>query len=354
MDAAQDYFNAWMKAQQDALGAMSAMTRTLQQSAAGFGGGSPVMPAFGGFQDVYAAWKKSVADAFGGAGAAEGDLLRDTLLKAMSGSNAYLKLYELWLPLLRAFTAKGSRPDGWKDLADPAKVKELLDGVFGIDPAATARLAEQGRQLAEALAQGTEGFLRPWMEASGKGLQALPQLLEGQPQSAMQIFHTMFGAFDATAGRFFHVPAVGKDREKVELLLRTLDAVSVYLAKNTEYEHALYVTGVGAFEKVIAALAAKVEKGEKLAGFKEFFELWITVSEKAFSELFRTEEYARLQGALLSASLQVRQHYFKLMELHLYDLPIALRSEMDDLYKTVHELKRRVKGLEKKLKEVRA
>jgi hypothetical protein len=351
MNAAQDYFATWMKSQQEALGAMTEMTRKLQQSALGLGAGGPVLPAFGGFQGLYDAWTKSVADAFGGAKA---DLARDTLLKGVGGSNLYLKLYELWLPLFKALSAKGAHPDAWKDLTDPAKYKELLDGVFGIDPAATARVAEQGRQLVEALAQGTESFVKPWLEASGKSLQAVPYLLEGQPQSAMQIFHTLFGAFDSTGGRFFHVPQIGKDREKVELLLRTLDSLSVYLAKNTEYEHAVYVAGTGAFEKVVAALAAKVDKGEKLTGFKEFFDLWITVNEKAFAELFRTERYAKLQGELLAASLQVRQNYFKLMELHLYDLPIALRSEMDDLYKTVHDLKRKVKSLERKLKEVSA
>jgi polyhydroxyalkanoate synthesis regulator phasin len=35
------------------------------------------------------------------------------------------------------------------------------------------------------------------------------------------------------------------------------------------------------------------------------------------------------------------------MELYLYDFPVALRSEMDDLYKTVYELKKKVKSLEK-------
>jgi hypothetical protein len=42
------------------------------------------------------------------------------------------------------------------------------------------------------------------------------------------------------------------------------------------------------------------------------------------------------------------------MELYLYDFPIALRSEMDDLYKTVYELKKKVKSLEKQLGEVKA
>jgi len=78
------------------------------------------------------------------------------------------------------------------------------------------------------------------------------------------------------------------------------------------------------------------------------------VNEKAYSVLFQTEAYAKMQGELLEASLEVRQHLFKLTELYLYDLPIALRSEMDDLYKTVFELKRKVRGLEKQLVGVRA
>ena len=56
-----------------------------------------------------------------------------------------------------------------------------------------------------------------------------------------------------------------------------------------------------------------------------------------------------MQGELLEAELKVRKHFFKLMELYLYDFPIALRSEMDDLYKTVYELKKKVKNLEKQV-----
>jgi polyhydroxyalkanoate synthesis regulator phasin len=61
-----------------------------------------------------------------------------------------------------------------------------------------------------------------------------------------------------------------------------------------------------------------------------------------------------MQGELLETGLKLRQHNFKLMELYLYDYPIALRSEMDDLYKTVYELKKKVRSLEKQFGEVAA
>jgi polyhydroxyalkanoate synthesis regulator phasin len=42
------------------------------------------------------------------------------------------------------------------------------------------------------------------------------------------------------------------------------------------------------------------------------------------------------------------------MEIQLADLPIALRSEMDDLYKIIYELRKQVKKLESQMKEKQA
>jgi class III poly(R)-hydroxyalkanoic acid synthase PhaE subunit len=225
----------------------------------------------------------------------------------------------------------------------------MLDRVLGFDPTAVSQMVEQATKLLETLTGYSEGFLKPWVDASGKSFKEFPNMMKGHPESVMKIFHTLFSAFDSTIGRAFHVPAVGKDREKIELLLRSLDDLSVYLVKRTEYEHTMYVTGLGAFEKVIATVADKVSKGEEFERFDEFFDLWIDVSEKSYYALFQRPDFSEMQGELLEASVHVRQHSFKLMELYLYDFPIALRSEMDDLYKTVYDLKKKVKSLENQL-----
>jgi class III poly(R)-hydroxyalkanoic acid synthase PhaE subunit len=307
------------------------------------------MPGFGGFQDVYTSWTKSVMNALQGTGTADMNFVKETLSKTLTGSNAYQKLYQIWLPFFNAIQEKSASPNSYKDLTDPAKFKEMMDRVFGFDPTAVSQIVEQATKLLETLAGSSQGFMKPWVDASGKSFKDFPNMMEGHPESVMKIFHTLFSAFDNTVGRAFHVPAVGKDREKIELLLRSLDDLSVYLAKRTEYEHMMYVTGLGAFEKVIATVADQVSKGEEIKRFDEFFDLWIDVSEKAYYALFQTQDFSKMQGELLETSVNVRQHSFKLMELYLYDFPIALRSEMDDLYKTVYDLKKKVKSLEKQL-----
>ena len=349
MESTKDYFDIWLKSQELVFGNLTEMTQKFQQGLQGLGGNVGGMSGFGGFQDVYTSWTKAVMNALQGTGTADMNFVKETLSKTLTGSNAYQKLYEIWLPFFKAIQQKSASPNSYKDLTDPAKFKEMLDRIFGFDPTAASQMVEQATKLLETLAGSSQGFMKPWVVASEKSFKDFPNMMEGHPESAMKIFHTLFSAFDSTIGRAFHVPAVGKDREKIELLLRSLDDLSVYLAKRTEYEHLMYVTGLGAYEKVIATVADKVSKGEEIKRFDEFFDLWIDVSEKAYYALFQTEAFSKKQGELLEASVNVRKHSFKLMELYLYDFPIALRSEMDDLYKTVYDLKKKVKSLEKQL-----
>ena len=116
----------------------------------------------------------------------------------------------------------------------------------------------------------------------------------------------------------------------------------------------MYVTGLAALEKVITTITEKCQQGRGDQEFDEFFDIWIDVNEDTYYELFQSEEFSKMQGKMLEASVNMREHNFKLMELYLYDYPIALRSEMDDLYKTVYELKKKVKSLEKQFGEVSA
>lgn len=354
METTKDFFDTWTRSQERIVEELTETTKKFQQVFWGLGSDGEGMSGFGDFQNVYNSWTNAIMNALRDTGTVDVNLIRETLLKTLSGSNAYLKLYEIWLPLFKAIREKTVSPDAYKDLTDPIKYKEMLDRLFGFDPEALSQTAKQARKFLETFTGSVQQFMKPWAAASEKSSKTFPQLVEGHPESLMKIFHDMFDAFDSTIGRSFHVPAVGKDREKIELLLRGFDDLSVYLAKSVEYQNMMYATGLAAFEKVVATTGEKIKAGEEITKFDEFFDLWVKVNEKTYYALFQTEDFSKMQGELLEASLNVRKHFFKLMELYLYDFPIALRSEMDDLYKTVYDMKKKVKNLERQLGEVRA
>ena len=352
MESTKKYFESWQESQGRVLEGLMSMMRKYQESFWGLGAQEGGIPAFGGFPNVYTSWTTAVLNALRETGAADTNLMQEIVSKTLGGSNAYMNLYEIWLPLFKAIQEKTLSPETYKDLTDPKKYKEVLDRVLGFDPDAISEAAVQASKFMEAYAGSAQQFMKPWVDASEKSMKIFPQIMEGHPQAYMKTYHTLFNAFDSTFGRIFHIPPVGKDREKVELLLRSFDDLSVYLAKYTEFQHTMYVTGLAALEKVIATIIDKCNKGEDINEFDQFFDIWLDVNEKTYYDLFKSEEFSKMQGEMLETSLNMREHGFKLMELYLYDYPIALRSEMDDLYKTIYDLKKKVKNLEKKLEEV--
>ena len=357
MEKPSDFFDTWIKSQETFIGNWTAAAKKMQESFLGSDGpkGKDPDTAGQGAFDVYNSWMTAVARALTENGDSCLKMVKDTLSKTFTSSHAYTKLYEIWLPLAEAVRDRFSSAESYKELVDPVKLKEVMDTIFGLTSAqAISEYYDQAVKLMQTFGTSASGFVGPWTDAAQKTIKTFPHVAEGRPESFPNIFHTVFNAFDSTFGRAFHVPAVGKDREKVELLLRGLDDVSVYLAKNTEHQQMMYVTGLAAMEQVIETIARKVRDGKEIEDFSEFFDLWIEVNEKAYYALFKTEAFSTLQGELLACSLNVRKHFFKFMELYLYDLPIALRSEMDDLYKTMYELKKRVKGLEKEIKKLSA
>lgn len=350
MDNAKSYFDSWLKTQEAFYEGFLENAKKTQQLFLG----QPT-PAFtggvDGLQNLYSSWTRTVLDSVAGKDKDTVQVVRENLSKILGGSNAYLKLYDLWAPLLKAAQERVVNPDAYKEFVAPTQYKELIDKVFGFDPEAIKLALDQAVRVLELSAGSTQQFSKPWADAAKTGLSAGTRFVEGHPESIITLFHSIFNAFDSTVGRAFHVPPVGKDREKIELILRGFDDLSVYAAKNTEYQHTMYTTGLLAIEKVVEKLAEKIKAGEEIKQFDEFFDVWIDVSEQAYFKLFQTEEFSRIQGELLDAGLKARTHFFKIMEMQLYDLPVVLRSEMDDLYKTVYELNKKVKKLEKQVQE---
>lgn len=351
MERSKEFFGSWFKSQERIFENLTEMTREFQNVVLGQGteggNGRP------GLHNLYDSWATTVMNALGDKETSNMNFMRDTFAKTLNGSNVYAKLYEVWLPFFKAIQEKAISPEAYKGLTDPAKFKEALDGIFGFEPGAVSEISAEATKVFETFAGSAKEFMKPWMEASEKNFKIFPQVVEGHPESLMKIFNNMFNAFDSTFGRTFRVPAVGKDREKIELFLRSFDDLSLYLTRSMEYKQLMYLTGLVAMEKVIETLAEKIKSGKEMTKFEDFFYLWLEVNEKTYHTLFQTEDFSKMQGELLEAELKVRKHFFKLMELYLYDFPIALRSEMDDLYKTVYELKKKVKNLEKQVQEPR-
>jgi len=263
------------------------------------------------------------------------------------------KLFELWQPLLNAIRDKTIDPASYSDLTDPTKIKQVVDKLFNFDLDAMNQLQKNASQYADLYQQ----FGKPWTDAaktqSSNFMQGNFTPSDLQPEAWLIQMKALYSIFENATGKVFSAPAVGKDREKMELLSKCAKAMSTFAANNIEYQQMMQETGQEAMQDVVKALAAKIETGEKFELFDEFFALWIDTNEKAFYKLFQTEAFSQKRNALTNAGFNARKLYNEIVERELVELPIARRSEMDEVYKIIYELRKQVKSMESTIQELK-
>jgi class III poly(R)-hydroxyalkanoic acid synthase PhaE subunit len=348
----KSFFDDWLSSQKGLLNNWMDLTKKFQDNLMGmnWAGGEKTQP----MQEVYNfynSWIRTVGTFFD-------DMMksypigvgRDTFSRVFGGADAYMKLYDFWNSLYGALRGRAFNMEAYQDIFDSSKYKEIVDKVFGFgQPQTMTEFFGQASKLIETWGTSVHRFVNPWVDALQKNMDSFSEAQKDHPEAVMGAFHNMFDAFSLTFGKALKMPKVGKDREKIELMMASLDKTSVYMAKNTEFQYRLYVTGENAMKKVVQAIVDKVKSGDEIKHYDEFFKIWTDINEEEFFQLFQSEDFSKLQSVLLDSALDTRRHIQKLMELYLEDFPIALRSEMNDLYKTIYDLKRKVRGLEKKL-----
>jgi BMFP domain-containing protein YqiC len=333
-----DYFDSWMKSQQQAFAVLCEQAQQMQ---------SYYQNAVTASDNPFANWSKVAFQAF--PIGADANLTKDTFSKTLYGNEAIQKLFELWQPLLNAMRDKSMDPASYGDLTDPDKIKQLIGKLFNFDLDAMSQLQKQAAQYTDVYQQ----FSKPWADAAKS---QSSNFMQGdlQPEALMLQAQAMYNMFDSATGKMFGTPAVGKDREKMELLSQCAKAMSVFATNNIEYHKLMQTTGQAAMQDVANALAAKFKAGEKIEKFDEFFALWIDTNEKAFNKLFQTKAFSQKRNALTEAGFSTRKLYNQIVENQLAELPIARRSEMDEVYKIIYELRKQIKSLESQVLELKS
>ncbi len=278
-------------------------------------------------------------------------VINDSLTKSLNGSTIYSKLYALWKPFLISAQENTGSDKISVGFANLAEYKKILDMVFGFPSAQVDDSFEQLAKCVESFFPGQE-LVTPWINMGKTYSNMFPQFTCGDKQNDLEFLHTTMSVFTDTLGKFVPIPSVDATREKAESYMKGLECLTQYLLTTLKYRHIIYVTGQAAVEKIVSIVLERIDKGEESGTFDDFFDLWIEINENTFRDLFRTDEFSGIQNEMMGSYLRLKNHMSQQMELYLADYPIPVRSEMNDLYRIIYELKKKVNSLEKKLNEV--
>ncbi len=319
-------------------------------------------------QDLYRRWAEQVQEMVTSMMPGTSGIGPDTFLKMYQSADTYTKFFNFWIEMYRKFME--SIPQQWQGEWKPERFEEfwkawveqyrqLVENVFAAAVPEPLRwithiyTGEVPLLTADLLIK----FWSPWMEFGAETL-ARP-LLPAEPGTGMtsiiEFYERWRKAYEASLGKLLRTPGLGYFRESYEKLMAGIDSLMEFNIVLADFNGALYQAGVSAMQKLLEKLGESMAAGEYPNTFREFYDKWWKTNEDIYEELFRTEEFGKLLGQIVDRGMQFRKAYHEFLEevMKQLDLPVPTRSEMDNLYKTVYQLKKTVRQQAREIEELK-
>ena len=119
----------------------------------------------------------------------------------------------------------------------------------------------------------------------------------------------------------------------------------------TEYYRQLSDAWKDAQKKVNLKSPEALHDAEQMDAFKR---IWIDIFDNDFTELFDSEKFGENYGKLVSKELELTKHWNNITNVVLQSVNLPSKEEIDEVYKELHSLKKRVGKLELDLRKKEA
>ena len=116
----------------------------------------------------------------------------------------------------------------------------------------------------------------------------------------------------------------------------------------TEYYRQLTETWNEAQKKVTLKVPDVPQDVEQMEAFKR---IWIDIFDNDFTELFDSKKFGENYGNLVSKELDLTKHWNNITNVILQSANLPNKEEIDEVYRELHALKKRVIKLEIELKK---
>jgi len=116
----------------------------------------------------------------------------------------------------------------------------------------------------------------------------------------------------------------------------------------TEYYKQLSETWTDAQKKVNLKAPEVPQDVEQIEAFKR---IWIDIFDNDFTELFDSGKFGDNYGKLVAKELELTKHWNNITNVILQSVNLPSKEEIDEVYKEMHSLKKRVGKLELELKK---
>jgi poly[(R)-3-hydroxyalkanoate] polymerase subunit PhaE len=171
----------------------------------------------------------------------------------------------------------------------------------------------------------------------------------GQMAGMGEFLNMMQGGGQMSIGQ---MPRATVAREKMGKFLKVIDAMNDLQKKQSDYQKILSDGIATSVERTIEHLVKLSEKGEKVSSPRDLMRTWYSIADKTLLQRFNTPEFIKAQEDMTAALMTHKKVKRDALEVVYESMEIPTRSEIDEAYKDIHDLKREIRALKRALKDV--
>jgi len=145
---------------------------------------------------------------------------------------------------------------------------------------------------------------------------------------------------------------MGYFREFQGKINQTTDAYVNYNSALTRYLVPFYQSGMGAAEKVFQRFSEFNGKDVTPETFDEFYQFWWKTNEDVYGQMLGSEDFTELLGEVLQQGLTFKKHLDDLSDQFMRFTNLPTKQDMDEIYKTIYELKKEVRSQKQSIKDL--
>lgn len=231
----------------------------------------------------------------------------------------------------------------WQSLSSALSEPETADAVFK----GMGTLPDVFMKIAEATWDACFEMQKKTIERAGK----IGQRVEAYQFDSVdqEMFKALKEIYEQELQQLFYTPQLGLTRSYQERFNQFLDKLNLMHVVGSEFLSILYLPFENSFKVVQQQLDALAKEGKLPKETKEYYNMFIKVLEGHYMTLYKSPEYNRTLSALFDHLSEFIISKNEVLQDILQALPVPTYKEMDELYKDLHILKKRVKYLESQL-----
>lgn len=159
--------------------------------------------------------------------------------------------------------------------------------------------------------------------------------------------------FRSNLERMMSAPAVGLNREMQEKMQAGVPLMLEFQEAQQAYLKLMSKVGEQSLDLLHKRLLELGANDKPLGSMNQLYDLWVDCSEIAYAEVVTGEEYQQVNARLTNALFKVKQHSQQMIDDSMRRMNLPTRADLDAGFRTIQELKRRIRALEDELRGLR-